>query len=130
MLKTEIIEESRQVTKINTMGLNKKEAKNFFASLYAGKKVDRDGQFDLTVTSLVAQIEDKVMTGDQALQGLMFNYVLSNPENVEKGKGITAALAGIKQRSVDAFIEAFPKSNINSLIDAAQKAGYSVDILK
>ena len=112
------------------MGLNKREAKEFFASLYAAKEVDRDGRFDLTVTSLVAQLEDNVVTGDQALQGLMFNYVLSNPKNVKKGQSITAALAGIKQRSVDAFIEAFPKSDINSLIDAAKKAGYSVDVLK
>jgi hypothetical protein len=112
------------------MPLKKEDAKKFFASLYADKKVDTDSQFDHTVTSIVAQLGDKIVTGDQALQGLMFNFILSDPKNVEKGKKITAALAGIKQRSVDAFLQTFPKSDINSLIDAAKTAGYSVDILK
>lgn len=112
------------------MTLKNEEARKFFASLYADKKVDPAGQFDATVTSLVAQLGDKVVTGDQALQGLMFNFILSDPKNVEKGKKITAALAGIKQRSVDSFLQTFPKSDINSLIQAAEKAGYTVDILK
>jgi hypothetical protein len=112
------------------MALSSTNAKKFFASLYEDKKLGTDDQFDATVTGLVAQLGDKVVAGDQALQGLMFNYILSNPDSVEKGKGITAALAGIKQRSVDAFLQTFPTSDLNSLIDAAKKSGYTVDILK
>ncbi|RQO64539.1 hypothetical protein DBR43_32660 [Pedobacter sp. KBW06] len=112
------------------MELKSENAKSFFASLYAAKHVDTDGHFDSMVTSLVAKHGDKVITGDQALQGLMFNYVLSDPKNVAEGKKISAALAGIKQRSVDAFLKSFPKSDLNTLIDAAKNAGYSVDILK
>ncbi|NQX42448.1 hypothetical protein SAMN05421820_111172 [Pedobacter steynii] len=112
------------------MELKNENAKKFFASLYATKHVDTDGHFDSMVTSLVAKLGDKVVTGDQALQGLMFNYVLSDPKHAAEGRKISAALAGIKQRSVDAFLKAFPKSDINSLIDAAKTAGYAVDVLK
>ncbi|HEX8016823.1 MAG TPA: hypothetical protein VF465_16450 [Flavobacterium sp.] len=112
------------------MALSNNDAKKFFASLYEDKNFDTDSQFDSAVTGLVAQLGDKIVAGDQALQGLMFNYILSNADNIEKGKGITAALAGIKQRSVDAFLQTFPTSDINSLIDAAKNAGYTVDILK
>lgn len=113
------------------MELNKDVAKDFFASLYEETLEDGiNGNFDVLASKLIAKSGETVVSGDQALQSLMLNYVLSSPENAEKGQEIAAALGHIKQRAVKEFASKFPNTNLDELIEAAKNAGYDVNILK
>ena len=112
------------------MNLKISDAKKFFSSLYEEEKTVDTGHFDLMVTRLIAQMKDQVIVGDQALQGIMINYVLSNPENAKRGQSISASLAGIKQKAVDDFVKTFPKANMDTLIKSAKEAGYEINLLK
>lgn len=104
-------------------------SKAFFASLYEKQPTGLTGNFDAAVTRLVAKQGDSAVVGDQALQSLMMTYILSNPENVAKGKTIAAAVAGIKQKSVNSFVNAFPGVSLEKLISEAQAAGHQVEVL-
>ena len=110
--------------------MDAESSRKFFTQLYAAPSVGVKGEFDPMVTRLVAKLGDQIVVGDQALQGLMLNHVLSTPENAAKGKKLAAALAGIKQRSVDEFTKAFPNTNLETLIQEAKKAGYEVEVHK
>lgn len=112
------------------MSLTPETAKKFFASLYANPPVGAEGNFEAMTTKLVAKLGDTVVSGDQALQSLMMNYVLSSAANVEKGKKLTALLGGIKQKSVTEFSSTFPTANLDELIKSAKEAGYEVEVLK
>lgn len=104
-------------------------AKRFFTSLYKEAPAHLQN-FDAVSTKLVSSLGGTVNTGDQALQSLMFNYILSSPENIASGKKLIAAVANIKQASVTAFTEAFPDANLDTLISQAKAAGYQVEVLK
>jgi hypothetical protein len=104
-------------------------SKDFFASLYENQPAGLTGNFDAAVTRLVAKQGDTAVVGDQALQTLMMNYVLSSPENVEKGKDITAALGGIKSMAVASFVNAYPGVSLDTLIAEAKAAGHQVEVL-
>ncbi len=106
-------------------------AKSFFKSLYAeSPTVTNRPEFDLMTTRLVAQLGGTVSTGDQALQGLMFNYIISNPEHAQAGQKLGAVLGNIKQQAVMEFAKTFPNANLDELIVAAKKAGYDIEVLK
>lgn len=104
-------------------------SKEFFASLYENQPAGLTGNFDAAVTRLVTKQGDNAVVGDQALQSLMMNYVLSSPQNAEKGKAITAALAGIKQMAVSSFAAAYPGVSLDKLIATAEAAGHQVEVL-
>ena len=110
--------------------MNQELAKQFFSSLYEDTPTELKGNFDAMATKLVAKSGETLVSGDQALQSLMINYILSSQENVEKGKDIVAALGHIKQRSVNDFTSKFPNTNLEDLIAAAEKSGFDVSILK
>ncbi|MEY9470856.1 hypothetical protein ABH992_003255 [Bradyrhizobium yuanmingense] len=104
-------------------------SKDFFASLYEDQPAGLSGNFDAAVTKLVAKQGNTAVVGDQALQALLFNYVTSSPQNAAKGQAIAAALGGIKQRAVDAFVTTFPGVSLNTLIAEAKAAGHEVEVL-
>jgi hypothetical protein len=106
-------------------------AKSFFSDLYEDHPViPETAHFDKMVTKLVTQLGPNVSTGDQALQSMMFNYILSDPANIDKGKELASVLGNIKQQAVGEFIKAFPNANLDALIAAAKTAGYDVQVLK
>lgn len=111
--------------------LTRQTARKFFASLYETqpKSVGRQGNFESIVTRLVATTKDNVSAGDEALQSLMFNYILSSPTNVKRGRKLTAVLGNIKQKAVMEFSKTFPSANIDELIRSAEKAGYDIEVL-
>ena len=101
----------------------------FFQSLYEEPIAGTTGNFDAVASKVVAKLGSTLVSGDQALQALMINHVTASPENAQKGRKISAALAGIKQRSIEAFTAAYPGITLDSLVAEAQKAGYEVEIL-
>jgi hypothetical protein len=102
---------------------------DFFSSLYETAPQSLPDDFDAIVTRLVASKGDKVVSGDQALQSVMINYLLSSPENATSGQSLASYVAGIKQKSVDAFTAAFPGVNLDVLIDEAKRSGHDVQVL-
>lgn len=58
----------------------------------------------------------------------MFNHVLANRPQGD-ATHLAAALAGIKQRSVDEFLKAYPNTTLDEVITSAKKAGYEVQVL-
>ena len=104
-------------------------AEDFFKSLYVDQPAGLKGNFDAAVTRLVSKQGENAVVSDQALQSLMMNFVLSNPKNAKKGKELSAVLAGIKQRSVESFVDAFPGISLDDLIAEAEKAGHTVEVL-
>jgi len=111
--------------------LSKAVAQQFFAALYEESPTIPDQpEFDRMATRIVASMGANTSTGDQALQSLMFNYILSSPENVEKGKRLASVLGNIKQKAVLEFATEFPDANLDELIKAAEGAGYDVEVLK
>jgi hypothetical protein len=82
------------------------------------------------VTRLVTKLGPTVSTGDQALQSLMFNYILSDPNNVNNAKDMSAVLGNIKQAAVEEFAKKFPNADLNTLVNAAKANGYDVQLLK
>ena len=104
-------------------------SRDFFASLYENQPAGLTGNFDAAVTKLVTKQGDTAVVGDQALQALMMNYVTSSPQNAAKGRQISAALGGIKARSVDAFAKAFPGVSLDQLINEAKAAGHQVEVI-
>lgn len=113
--------------------LTPENAARFFAALYEediGKYEFDPNEFDPLVTRIVTRSPEGVSAGEDALQNLIFNYVLSSPDKAKLGRKLTAVMGNIKQRLVQAFSETFPSANLEELIDAANKSGYDVDILK
>lgn len=111
--------------------LDPKTAQAFFTNLYEDHPVvGNTPHFDKMVTKLVTKLGPNVSTGDQALQAMMFNYILSDPAHTAKGKELASVLGNIKQASVEGFVKAFPNANLQSLISAAKAAGYDVEVLK
>lgn len=104
-------------------------SKEFFESLYDKQPAGLTGNFDAAVTRLVDKQGNSAVTGDQALQSLMLSHVLSIPETAAKGREFTAALAGIKQQSVDRFTKAFPGVSLDKLVETARAAGHTVEVL-
>ncbi|WP_416064597.1 hypothetical protein ACK9YZ_16975 [Rhizobium sp. ZK1] len=104
-------------------------AKDFFASLYEKQPTGIEGNFDAAVTRIVSRQGSSTVVGDQALQSLMLNYVLSSSDKAEKGKAISAALAGIKQMAVDSFVSTFPGVSLDQLIQEASAAGHKIEVL-
>jgi hypothetical protein len=106
-------------------------AKSFFKGLYEElPKIPNTPQFDLMTTRIVTQLGGTVSTGDQALQGLMFNYILASPDRAAAGQRLGAVLGNIKQAAVMEFAKTFPNANLDELVAAAKKAGYDVEVLK
>jgi len=109
--------------------------REFFGSLYEGgidpqTEQESDRKLNGLINGISARKDGVRATGDQALQILMFNFILSKPEHIEQGKKLTAVLGNIQQRlAIGAFSERFPKSDINSLIGAAKAEGYDVEVL-
>jgi hypothetical protein len=113
------------------MALDAQTAKQFFANLYEDNPaIPNTPNFDKMVTKLVSTLGPNVSTGDQALQAMMFNYILSDPANAKKGQELASVLGNIKQLAVSEFVKAFPNANLNELISAAKKAGYDVEVMK
>lgn len=113
------------------MALDADTAKLFFANLYEEHPAIPDTpNFDKMVTKLVSQLGPTVSTGDQALQTLMFNYILSDPANLSKGQELAAVLGNIKQMAVTEFVKAFPNANLDELMAAAKTAGYDVEVIQ
>jgi hypothetical protein len=107
------------------------DPREFFKSLYAKPvEIMPQVEYDATVSRLVSRIGGNTVVGDQALQSLMVNFVLSNASSLEQVKGLSVALAGIKQRAVSEIAQAFPNANLDELVNAAKTAGYEVSILK
>ncbi|MGH3438992.1 MAG: hypothetical protein ACRDRN_21310 [Sciscionella sp.] len=108
--------------------LTEATARQFFGSLYEdGDHVA--ASWTSAVTPLVAKLGNNVVSGDQALQSLMVNFVLKNAENIDQVKRMSAALAGIKQIIIGEVIQEFPHTSIEELIAAAREAGYDVQVL-
>lgn len=102
---------------------------DFFKSLYAGNVDVPSAEYHDVVSKLALKAGNSTVTGDQALQSLLVSYVTTNAKSLEEVKGLSAALAGIKQSAVDAVAKAFPTTNVESLVSAAKAAGYDVTIL-
>jgi len=103
-------------------------ARQFFGTLYEdGESASAD--WTSAVTPLVAKMGGNVVAGDQALQSLMVNFVLNNADGLDQVKGMSAALAGIKQLMVTEIIKEFPHASIEELIAAARESGYDVQVL-
>ena len=79
---------------------SKSKIQTFLGSLYKEPPANMPATSDLAFARLLVRQDGIVVTGDQAIQSLMVNYVTSNPKNAEAGQKIAAALGGIKQRSV------------------------------
>lgn len=111
-------------------GLREARAREFLGSLYRDPPANMPASADLAFARLVARQGDTVVTGDQALQSLLMNYVVSNPTNADQGRRIAAALAGIKAAAVDAFTRTFPNTNLETLVSEAQRSGFEVQVLR
>lgn len=117
--------------------VNDAAVKSFFASLYANQtptnavtNLDAENKVAAVVNRIVTHKDGNVASGDQAIQNLMFNYIVSTPANVAAGKPLAAVLGNIQTRAIAAFSERFPTANIDTLIDAAKAEGYDVEIMK
>ena len=110
----------------------KKNVRNFFKSLYAEPQVEQlpQADYDAAISRLIARLPGNTVVGDQALQSLLVNFVLTNAQTIEEVKGMRAALAGIKQRAVGEVIRAFPNADLDTIIGTAREAGYDVQVLK
>jgi hypothetical protein len=108
--------------------LTDETARKFFGTLYEDGE-DASADWSSAVTPLVAKMGDNVVAGDQALQSLMVNFVLNNADSIDQVKGMSAALAGIKQLMVTEIVKEFPHSSIEELIAAARESGYDVQVL-
>lgn len=123
----------------NFQPLSPSLARDFFGSLYATPPGKTGDNFDaitallrhfVIANRIVTRLGSAVVRGDEAIQALLSNYVLTHPSNVKKDRQLTAALAGIKQRAVQEFADVFPTANLDTLINAAQEAGYEVEVLQ
>lgn len=100
----------------------------FFASLYETKPANLPDDFDALVTRLVTSQDGKVVAGDQALQSVIINYLLAQPQNAENQK-LASFVAGIKQGAVAAFTEAYPGVSLDTLLQEARDAGHEVQVI-
>lgn len=105
------------------------DLRKFFGSLYSEPQQLPSAGWDPIVTRLVARTADNTVVGDQALQSLLVHYVVENATSLEQIKNLGSGLAGIKQRAVQDVVNAFPKANLDQLINAARDAGYDVQVL-
>ncbi len=120
------------------MALTVEQAKKFFGSLYDRSHAPDLGRFEAAALRIVATVgsDDAVQTkdvaaGDKALAVLMLNHIMAAPrlEPQKKAALTAAALLNIKSELVGRFVELFPNMNIAELTQAAEAAGYHVDIL-
>src|SRR5258707_1333737 len=58
----------------------------FLGSLYKDPPANMPATSDLAFARVVAKQGGTVVTGDQAIQSLMVNFVTSNPKNAEAGQ--------------------------------------------
>ena len=109
------------------------KAKDFFGSLYENDETPDLNGFEAAAIRLVARIDGVAAPGDKALALLMLNQIMSTPDDqvdpARKGALTAAILMNIKAPAVDGFLEAFPQQSLEELVDAANKAGYQVDVL-
>jgi hypothetical protein len=105
-------------------------ATKFFGSLYEERQELPTEEYDALVSRLVARIGSNVVAGDQALQSLMVNFVMSNAKDITQVHRLGAALGGIKQRAVEEVISAFPNANLDQLLTSARESGYDVQVLR
>lgn len=122
-------EVSENVTSTPCGPLSVADARRFFGSLFDDPTVADPNNFDAVATRFIARQGNDVVVGDQALQALMIAFGTSDPALSAHTQPISAALAGIKQRAVDAFLETFPNENLDSVIAVAQAAGYDIQVL-
>jgi hypothetical protein len=115
----------------NATTISPEVARSFFRGLYEeSPTVPNKPEFDVMTTKLVAKMGNTVSTGDQALQSLMFNYILASPDRAAAGQELGTVLGNIKQAAVIEFAKKFPNANLDELTAAAKKAGYDVQVLK
>jgi hypothetical protein len=111
--------------------LSPEVAKKFFSDLYEeSPTVPNTPEFDRMSTRLITSIGGTTSTGDQALQSLMFNHIVSSPGNAAAASKLGTVLGNIKQVMVAEFAKTFPDANLDTLIDSAKKNGYDVEVLK
>ncbi len=111
------------------MPIDPEIAKKFFASLYKDDVAAKPGAFERMASRISTTHGEAVATGDKALQNLMFTYILSSPENVEKGRDLAAVLGNIQRAAVEKFAKTFPNADLKTLMAAAKDAGYDVDVI-
>jgi len=111
--------------------ITKQKAKEFFGSLYDHAHTPDLNDFDSAAIRLVVRVDSYAAPGNKALGLLMLNAVMSSEKiDPKKKAGLAAAtLMNIQAPAVERFLEAFPSTNLEELIDAAKKNGYEIDIL-
>lgn len=112
------------------MGMKCDDASRFFGALYEKPQTVTRGEYDEAVCRLVVKTVGNVVVGDQALQSLLTNFVAQNADAAEVNqRDLWTMVAGIKQRAVEAVTKAFPRANVDELVDSARRAGFDVQVL-
>lgn len=110
------------------MSLDQNEAKKLLESLYEGG-VDKDADWSNIDDELLQKFRSAYESGDAAVQHLLATLAFNKFETAEEADRIAASMGGIKMAMVGQIFEDFPTSSLEDLKEAADKAGYDIEIL-
>jgi len=113
------------------MALTHDRAKQFFGSLYDNSHTPDLNDFESAALRLSTKIGEHTASGDKALGLLMLNHALADQklEPAKKHALTAAVLMNIKKMVVSNFLDDFPQTNLDDLVNSATKAGYKLDVL-
>ncbi|MBM7459952.1 hypothetical protein ACIBED_07115 [Rhodococcus coprophilus] len=98
-------------------------------SLYADEKPSTDADLTVLNSSAADSIRTERESGDDALQAILAQFVMNNATDGEQARRLSNALAGIKQFLVHEIITEFPTTSVEALSEAAEAAGYEIEVL-
>lgn len=88
-----------------------------------------DANWQVAEKAGILDLSEQAGSGDEALQILMRQLLIDKSEPGEQSERLYTALAGIKQFVIEDFLRELPTTSIEDLRDAADKAGYDLEII-
>lgn len=110
------------------MSITQSEAKKLMESLYEGG-VENDADWSHIDDSVLQKFREAHESGDAAVQHLLATLAFNKFETAEEADRIAASMGGIKAAMVGQIFEDFPTSSLEDLKEAADKAGYDIEVL-
>jgi len=104
------------------------DARTLIDSLYADG-VELDANWDSIDDETLTKLREAHESGDEALQSLLANLAFNKFETADQADRIAASMAGIKAAIVENIFEEFPATSLADLKEAADKAGYDIEVL-
>lgn len=104
-------------------------AKELLERLYADD-TECDADFDATGDPALMRLRDACESGDEALRKLMSNLAFTKFDgDSDQAARVAAALGAIMQYMVNEVLDGLPTTTVADLRDAADAAGWDIEIL-